>query len=92
MRRGTVKVEKPRLRPPSIREEVIPSVCAMRIGMEASVDILLLVILTWSEIGDLMNRCGEVRLLVSVLVSVVQSGVSLIYCTCNLMLSSLVLL
>jgi hypothetical protein len=48
MRRGTVKEEKPRLSPPSIREEVIPSVCAMRINMEASVDILLLVILTWS--------------------------------------------
>lgn len=57
MRRGTVKEEKPRLMPPSIREEVIPSVCAMRIGTEASVDILLPVILTWSEIGDLMNRC-----------------------------------
>ena len=50
-----MKEERPRLRPPSIREEVIPSVCAMRIGMEASVDILLLVILTWSESGDLMN-------------------------------------
>jgi hypothetical protein len=85
-----VKEERPRLRPPSIREEVIPSVCAMRIGMEASVDILLLVILTWSEIGDLMNRCGEVRLLVLVLV--VQNGVSLIYCTTNLILSSPVLL
>jgi hypothetical protein len=28
-----------------------------------------------------MNRCGEVRLLVPVLVLVVQSGVSLIYLT-----------
>jgi hypothetical protein len=51
----------------------------MRIGMEASVDILLLVVLTWSEIGDLMNRCWEVRLLVLVLVLVVPNGVSLIY-------------
>jgi hypothetical protein len=76
MMRGTVTEEKPRLRPLSIREEVIPSVCAMRIGMEASVDILLLVILPWSEIGGLMNRCGEVRLLVLVLVG--QDGVSLV--------------
>ncbi len=55
MRRGTVKEEKPRLRPPSIREEVIPNVCAIRIGTEVSVDILLLVILTWSKVGGLMN-------------------------------------
>ena len=83
MRRGTVKEEKPRLRPLSIREEVIPNVCARRIGTEASVDILLLVILTWFEIRDLMDRCGEVRLLVLwlvlVLVLVVPNGVSLIY-------------
>ncbi len=87
-----MKAERPRLRRPSIKEEVIPSVCAMRIGMEASVDILLLVMLTWSESGYLMNICGEVRLLVSVLVLVlvVQNGVSLIYL--NLILSSLVLL
>jgi hypothetical protein len=41
IRRGTVKVDNPRVAPPSNREEVIPKVCARRIVTGASVDILM---------------------------------------------------